>query len=238
MSIVLTVTIAAAPASGLFPPRPRPPPNPPRPPPPFAGASITHDLAAHVVRREQRRSCRRPCRRRRRRRSPCDRRCPAAMKSAPAWNVLPPAVIVDALLTDARRDRQILEVRAVVAGGLEAEPPHLALDVRGGANRVGRAGFAAAHGVRGVDVEPRHQVARRDRRDGRAARDRCAAWSAPVTAGHFCCAASAGATHTSARAARVAARVMEDWFTKNLTGSRGTSRVATCDARRRERGAP
>ena len=67
------------------------------------------------------------------------------------------------------RNRQVLEVRAVVAGRLESEPSHLALDVRGRADRVWRPGFAAAHGIRGVDVESGHQVARRDRRDCRAA---------------------------------------------------------------------
>ena len=63
---------------------------------------------------------------------------------------------------DARDDRHVLEEGAVVTRWAKAKASHLPLDIRRGADRVGGSRLAAAHRIRGVDVEPRHEVACRD----------------------------------------------------------------------------
>ena len=69
-----------------------------------------------------------------------------------------------ALVERADHHRQHLEVTAVLAAGLQPDHPRLLGDPRRGA-RIGLgAELAPSHGVVGVHVEPRHQVAVGDRR--------------------------------------------------------------------------
>ena len=64
-------------------------------------------------------------------------------------------------------DRNVLEEGAVVAPRNQPDSTQLPLDVRRRFEVVRRAHLAAHHGVVGEEVEPRHQIGRRNRRNGR-----------------------------------------------------------------------